>query len=129
MHHTKSIGDYAELKVAAEFMKKGFIVSRPLAEYAAYDLIVDTGEKMLRIQVKARSITKGAVVVQNASANRRYKENDFDIVACLCIDTDEIAVFAREDITGATNNFRIVESKNNQAIGVRFFKDYLIENF
>ena len=53
-HHTKLKGDIAVAAVIFDLTKKGYIVSEPMSENAPYDLICDTGENLLRIQVKYR---------------------------------------------------------------------------
>ena len=53
-HHTKLKGDIAVAAVIFDLTKKGYIVSEPMSENAPYDLICDTGSKLLRIQVKYR---------------------------------------------------------------------------
>ena len=54
-HHTKLKGDIAVAAVIFDLTKKGYIISEPMSENAPYDLICDTGVKILRIQVKYRS--------------------------------------------------------------------------
>lgn len=54
-HHTKLKGDIAVATVILDLTKKGYIISEPMSENAPYDLICDTGNKLLRIQVKYRS--------------------------------------------------------------------------
>ena len=53
-HHTKLKGDIAVAAVIFDLTKKGYIISEPMSENAPYDLICDTGDKLLRIQVKCR---------------------------------------------------------------------------
>lgn len=53
-HHTKLKGDIAVAAVIFDLTKKGYIISEPMSENAPYDLICDTGDKLLRIQVKYR---------------------------------------------------------------------------
>lgn len=52
MPNTKDIGILSELKVITELVEMGFIVSQPYGDNAPYDFIVDTGDKMLKVQVK-----------------------------------------------------------------------------
>ena len=47
-------GSMAEYAVALEFMKLGYIVSKPLLDSCRYDLVVDTGSKKVKIQVKSK---------------------------------------------------------------------------
>lgn len=53
-HHTILKGDIAVQAVVLDLTRKGYYVSKPLSEGAPYDLICDTGVKLLKIQVKYR---------------------------------------------------------------------------
>ena len=69
MSDTTFRGDVAELMTAAELVRRGYIVSRPLTNGAAYDLLVDLGENIVKIQVKRASRTKtGAVRIVLSSS-------------------------------------------------------------
>ena len=50
-------GQLIELKVQEEFIRYGFDISIPNYNASKYDLLVDTGEELLRIQIK-KSIGK-----------------------------------------------------------------------
>ncbi len=47
-------GAHAEYGVALKFMELGYIVSKPMLDSSRYDLLVDTGSKIIRIQVKSK---------------------------------------------------------------------------
>jgi len=132
MHITKSIGDVAELRVAAKYIDKGFTVSRPLTDHAPYDLLIDDGIKISRVQIKARSSRDDKISVElyTSSANnynRNYSINDFDIIAVYNIDSGEIAALTWKDIQDCKKavvlrlNKPIKEYKN-----IRYFSSYLI---
>lgn len=42
----------AELRVAIRAIGKGMLVSRPLGDSCRYDLVLDDGDRLWRIQVK-----------------------------------------------------------------------------
>lgn len=52
MRFTQRKGDIAVSQAIASFTKLGFDVSVPLTESAPYDLIVDTGKEIKRVQVR-----------------------------------------------------------------------------
>lgn len=126
MHHTKTVGDIAELKAAARYIEKGYIVSRPLTEHARYDLLIDDTKKISRVQVKARSMKNGALCIQKYTSNSSYEEGDFDILVVYCIDTGVLAALSWEELTKNDIMLRIEPTKNNQTKNVRFFEDYKI---
>ena len=52
MRATQRKGDTATARAVATFTEMGFDVALPLTESAAYDLIVDDGDCLLRVQCK-----------------------------------------------------------------------------
>jgi hypothetical protein len=52
MRTTQRKGDLATASAIARFTRMGFDVSIPLTESAAYDLVVDDGEGLRRVQCK-----------------------------------------------------------------------------
>ena len=49
--NSKSKGNIGEIKVASEFIKWGCIVSFPFGDNARYDLIIDDGDSLKRVQM------------------------------------------------------------------------------
>ena len=49
---TKTKGNVTELKCILKLTELGFKVSKPVFDDARYDLIIDTGKRLLKIQVK-----------------------------------------------------------------------------
>lgn len=96
---TKLKADIAESAVVMELLKRGFKVLKPVGDRLPYDLALDLGSKLLRIQVKSAwfNRTSGAycVDVRRTKTNRRYmlrdryKKNDFDF-AILYIDSLQV---------------------------------------
>ena len=125
MHHTKTIGDFAELKVALKFIERGYFVSKPLTDHAPYDLVVEIEGKLKKVQVKARTARNGVVTLQKYTSNREYSSGDFDLLALYCIDIDSIALIDWKDIKTKDFALRLEPAKNNQTKNVSYFKDYL----
>jgi hypothetical protein len=48
----KQKGDLAELKVACDLRRRGYLVSIPFGEEAPYDLVIDRNGRLERVQVK-----------------------------------------------------------------------------
>ncbi|MFH1720870.1 MAG: group I intron-associated PD-(D/E)XK endonuclease [Patescibacteria group bacterium] len=82
MRKTQRKGDIAVSEAIAEFTKMGFDVSVPLTESAAYDLIIDTGELLKRVQVRYTS--SGEVDLRRIHSNskgyviKKTKHNAYD---------------------------------------------------
>lgn len=123
-HHTKLKGDIAVAAVIFDLTKKGYIVSEPMSENAPYDLICDTGEKLLRIQVKYRA---------NGYIPYKTSWSDKNGVHAQLIDISKIDYFAivNEDysiicyplseMAGGTIAFSIP----NSATPYNWYEDYL----
>jgi hypothetical protein len=52
----KIVGTVLELEFAAECVRRGAIVSQPFGDNAHYDFLIDNGQKIYRVQVKAASL-------------------------------------------------------------------------
>jgi len=96
MRDTQRKGDIAVSRAIATFTKMGYDVFLPLTESAAYDLIIDTGEFIKRIQVRyssgknvdlrrVHSNSKGYVV-------KKTKENAYDWLYVLKSDDREYLI-------------------------------------
>jgi hypothetical protein len=126
-HHTKSKGDAAEAMVLAAFAVHGFVVSRPFSENAPYDLIVDDGTRLAKVQVKHVALHDGYVVMRASSASqyvsRLYSDSECDFFAGWCPDLGTMYLVAHAD-TGNQGQLalRLTEPRNLQ--NARFARDY-----
>lgn len=55
MDYTKSKGNITELTCLIGFMSMGFDCSIPYGDNSRYDIIVDVGDELLRVQCKSSS--------------------------------------------------------------------------
>lgn len=82
MRSTQHKGDTATAQCIATFTRKGFDVLIPLTESAAYDLVLDTNEGLVRVQVKYSSSKE--VDLRNIHSNakgyvvKKTKECSYD---------------------------------------------------
>jgi FlaG/FlaF family flagellin (archaellin) len=82
MRNTQHKGDTATAQCIATFTKKGYDVLIPLTESAAYDLVLDTGKTLVRVQVKYSSGKE--VDLRNIHSNakgyvvKKTKESSYD---------------------------------------------------
>jgi len=95
MSENKRAGTLYEQMFFCECLDRGLNISVPIGDYCQYDAIVDTGCKLIKIQVKgtasqrkdrsssAYSITCG--MGHRTSEKNRYKEGAYDILAALVI--------------------------------------------
>lgn len=82
MRATQRKGDIATAQAVATFTASGFDVSVPLTESAAYDLVVDDGSSLWRVQCKFSSSRH--VDLRRIHSNgggyvvKRIEENSYD---------------------------------------------------
>lgn len=89
-HHTTLKGDTAVAAVVFDLTKKGYYVSIPFTESAPYDLICDTGDRVLKIQVKLRADGYAAPTTCNGVRVKQYRNDDFDYYAIVNSDFSKI---------------------------------------
>lgn len=99
-HDRAALGAFSEFIVAADLSRHGYIVSFPSATMVKYDLVVDTGEELLRVQVKTMTLNKMQIPTgtfknrdftpadyrnwktpPRRKTVRKYSTRDFDILA------------------------------------------------
>jgi len=69
MRTTQRKGDIAVSQAIARFTKMGYDVALPLTESAHYDLIVDTGEELKRVQVRYSGVRQVALRRIHSNSN------------------------------------------------------------
>lgn len=136
----KRKGDLAELKVAADLIDRGCLISIPFGEDCDYDLIADYEGRLHRVQVKytrsdgqiilvrcrSHSLTNGKV-----RATKRYTAETVDWIAVYdCTSERCFYCPSRELGTGrATLTLRLQPARNGQRLGIRDASDYLDPDF
>ena len=112
------IGKAGEYLVCADLIMKGFIAF-PSEQGLPYDVLLDTGEKLLKVQVKT---TEKARLVQQrsnpipayifhikragANGKTRYEEKEIDLFALVCLDTMQIGYLTNKEMP-TTINIRV----------------------
>ena len=112
------IGKAGEYLTCADLIMKGF-VAFPSEQGLPYDVLLDDGKRLLRVQVK--TCEKPRIVPQRAAESTayifnikrhgknnaaRYEADEVDIFALVCLDTKEIGYLTPRDMPD-TVNFRV----------------------
>ena len=122
-HHTKLKGDIAVAAVILDLTKRGYIISEPMSENAPYDLICDTGEKLLRIQVKYRSDskipTKNSWTDKNGIHENKIDTSKIDYFAL--VNEDYLICYPPSKMVGCTIAFNIP----NSSTPYHWYKNYI----
>lgn len=79
-------GAHAEYLFAVRCMERGFDISMPLKHTSPYDMIVDTGDRLLKVQVKSsaqppREKQRSVNVLIYKSNNQLYEVGEIDYLA------------------------------------------------
>ena len=112
------IGKAGEYLVCADLIMKGFIAF-PSEQGLPYDVLLDTGKKLLKVQVKttekARSVQQRKnpipayiFSIKRAGSNgkTRYEEKEIDLFALVCLDTMKIGYLTNKEMP-TTINIRV----------------------
>lgn len=136
--NSKAKGNIGEIKVASEFIKYGCIVSFPFGDNARYNLIVDTGDELWKVQVKYsdskpeyNSWRCVCVSSTNHTTNKKltnYK-NDVDVMAFYIPDIDTCVMFKIDEIGDKTNIFVRVEPPTNNQSNVTYVQDHTFDKY
>ena len=79
----KWAGEMAEAAFLHKAMELGLVVSKPWGDNSRYDFVVDTGERLLRVQVKSTScLCEGryAVAAHGSDPKSGYSAEDIDFL-------------------------------------------------
>lgn len=123
-----SRGNLSESKVLTKYIEAGFVVSVPFGGCAPYDLIVDTGTRLLKVQVKTGRLRNGCVIfpMQRFSGHqsgRRYDPMEFDVFVVYCPDNETI--YAIEfDKSRSEGRLRCIETRNRQQQKIRWAREF-----
>ena len=137
IHTNTQHGLIAQNKAELRAIEKGYIISKPITECCRYDMILDAGEKLERIQVKYAGSKPGHNIKGSATVDFRkksingkmrngYYENEIDAILVYIPDIDKICYFPINFIAGKTSlTIRYDKTKNSQVKGIIFADDYV----
>ena len=105
---TNQKGAIAETALAKAALEVGYDVYRPMFEGGRYDLIFDTGEKMLRVQCKWAPDHDGVINVRSYSSRRAadgfrrtvYSEDEIDAIVAYCPENQRCYYVPAAKVTG-----------------------------
>lgn len=127
-------GNMSEAIVMNAYVKAGFTVSIPFGSGAPYDLIVDNGSRLCKVQVKTGWFSKGCILYKGRRrvreahpyAARPYTEAEVDYFAVYYPPTDSIYVVPFK-IRGSDCCLRLAPTQNGQQKLIRWARDFIWE--
>jgi len=127
---TKSIGDRSEAIVLAELVKRGYLVSIPFGENQRYDLIIDDGTRLSRVQVKTGRL-RGGVIVYNCSSSHAHRGGaarpyfgEIEYLAVYCPDTKKVYMLPEQELTATNAHLRLLPTRNNMVKTIRWASEF-----
>ncbi|MBI4227570.1 MAG: endonuclease [Candidatus Omnitrophica bacterium] len=121
---TKLKADIAESAVVTELLKRGFRVLKPVGDRLPYDLALDLGERLCRLQVKAawfdRKKELYAVDARRTKTNRRvmrrakYDDGDFDFAILYLEDRQAYYVMPSNVFNDYGSTISLIEGDKRQ---------------
>jgi len=126
-------GAAAEAALTAMTIGLGLTVLRPLCEGRRYDLIIDLEPELLRVQCKLAQRLDGVLVVRLRT--NRYTPSGYVSTSYTAEEIDAIGVYSPElrncflipisEVSGrCAIHLRVDPSRNNQAEGIKWARDY-----
>ena len=131
MAETKRRGSIAELAVLRVAVERGYRVAIPYGEDAPYDLIVERGGKLERVQCKYVRSDGRVIEVRCTSTNNwrthRYTDHEIGWIATYDVTTD-LCYFVPSSMIGdgkSIMHLRLDNARNNQTLRTRRAADFL----
>jgi hypothetical protein len=134
--HTKTIGDRSTLAIMCALRAQGYDLLVPFGENTRYDLVIDDGERLAKVQCKTGRVHAGAISFRVCSSYAHHPNpkvrfrpygDEIDYFAVYCPDNGGVYLVPIGDLP---NRFaallRLEPTRNSQRQGVRFAAPYEI---
>ncbi|MBA3475398.1 MAG: hypothetical protein H0T10_01425 [Actinobacteria bacterium] len=139
MEHPKSVGDRTALAVMLALHDAGYAILVPFGENTRYDLVIDDGGTLARVQCKTGRLRDGAIRFNacssyahhpNPKTSRRHYLGQIDYFGVHCPQTGGVYLVPIQDAAARTQcSLRVTPSRNNQSRRIRLAAAYEIGNF
>jgi len=126
-------GAVAEARITGAAIELGLTVLRPLCEGRRYDLMIDLDPALLRVQRKLAQHRGGVLCVRLCTSRytprgyvrTSYTAEEIDAVGAFSPELQRCFLMPIDEISGRTGiHLRLDATKNNQAEGVKWARDY-----
>jgi hypothetical protein len=136
MEHPKAVGDRSALASMLALHEAGYSVCVPFGENTRYDLVLDDGRRLARIQCKTGRLRSGAIRFNACSSyahhpNPRLLQRSYlgevDYFCIYCPDTSGVYLVPIDEVPLRRQGaLRVEPPRNNQVRRIRFAADYEI---
>jgi PD-(D/E)XK endonuclease len=134
--HPKAIGDRTTLAVMLALREIGYAVLVPFGENTRYDLVIDDGHTLSRVQCKTGRLRLGSIVFATCSRDahhpkpkviQRQYQGQVDYFGVYCPQTGGTYLVPIEQVpTRRAAVLRVLPSRNRQRKKIRWAADYEI---
>ena len=134
--NTQLQGAMTEQKCFLKCIESGFSISKPLFNNERYDFILDTGKKLLKIQVKTSRWSdeehsgfsfNGYSQHSTGAGNKRMKYTNQEIDYFMTEKDNVFYLYPASDNGFVEKKLRILPTKTGQVKNIDFAKDYIFE--
>jgi hypothetical protein len=136
MEHPKAVGDKSTLAIIFALRFQGYDVLMPFGENTRYDLAIDNGTGLRKVQCKTGRLRNGAVLFPTCSTYahhgssvepRRDYRGQVDDFAVFCHQLGSVYLIPIEDLDVRTlGTLRVVPPANGQLKNIRLAATYEI---
>jgi hypothetical protein len=129
--NTKAIGELSEGVILAHLLRKGWAVSLPFGNNQRYDMIVDTGDKLLRAQCKTGRYLNGCVEFATSSKNgftgeRLSYAGQIEVFLVYSPATEAVYMFPADQAPPTFVRIRVEPARGGSKSNIRWAKDFEI---
>ena len=128
---TREKGTLTESKILAAFVEAGYLVSLPFGDGHKYDLIIDDGQRVQRVQCKTGRVRNGSLLFNacsfsgNAGTRRDYKDAA-ELFAVLNLETGNVYIIPVNEVGHTVACLRLNPTLSGQNKGIRWAQNYLL---
>jgi hypothetical protein len=133
--NSKSIGELGVARTLSRLLESGYAVSLPFGDNLRYDLVVDDGQRLLRVQCKTgRLDDKGSIAFPVCSSanhrglGRRDYRGHVDAFGVFCPETDSVYLvpICAVEHCRREARLRVDPARNRQVKGTRMAATFLV---
>jgi PD-(D/E)XK endonuclease len=135
-NHPVDVGQRSETAILAAFHERQFLVWLPWSVNSRADMILEVGDRFVRIQCKTGRLRHGAIRFRPQSVRCNTKQTltrsyigEVDYFAVYCPETKGVYVVPCDESTVTQVALRVRPAANNQSKRIRWAADYTLDRF
>ena len=138
-HHPKDVGDRSTLAIMYALDLHGYPLLIPFGENTRYDLVVEVGQRLRRVQCKTGRLRSGAVRFSTCSSYahhpnpkilQRHYRGQIDDFAVFCPELGTVYLIPVDDVPAERRaSLRVEPARNGQRKNIRLAAQYELLRF